>query len=359
MTNLNEAGRAYARSLIAAGQVDKTAGWDFSAEDGDALLGGDNNWPSYGRAHLGVDETASENTKAYWKYPVVKGGKVYRAAVIAAKQRAAAEGDSAIEAAASALLEQIDGDTEGKASRTGELEVKITPFEFKFAEENGTAPGQFEGYGSVFNNLDDYGDVVAPTAFDRTLARSKASGRMPKMLLNHGGLADGMMPTPHDLLPIGKWNDLAPDTTGLEGKGRLINLDTESGKRIYGAMKEGELDELSIGYIARAWDRPKSRTDPRRRLTAVDLNEISPVTFGANSRALITSVKSLRFAANFDMRELETALRDGGLSRSDAVKAVAVFKTRLQRDAGDEEPELRDAATAADVRALTERIRAG
>ncbi len=46
MTDLNEPGRAYARSLIGAGKVDKTAAWDFSAEDGDALLGASGtDWP--------------------------------------------------------------------------------------------------------------------------------------------------------------------------------------------------------------------------------------------------------------------------------------------------------------------------
>jgi hypothetical protein len=30
---------------------------------------------------------------------------------------------------------------------------------------------------------------------------------MPKMLLHRGGMAYGT-PAPHDLLPIGKWNDL-------------------------------------------------------------------------------------------------------------------------------------------------------
>jgi hypothetical protein len=41
---------------------------------------------------------------------------------------------------------------------------------------------------------------------------------------------------------------MSEDTHGLQCKGRLINLDTESGKRIYGALKESALDGLSIGY---------------------------------------------------------------------------------------------------------------
>ena len=50
-------------------------------------------------------------------------------------------------------------------------------------------------------------------------------------------------------LPVGYWNTMSEDTHGLRCKGRLINLDTESGKRIYGAMKERALDGLSIGHV--------------------------------------------------------------------------------------------------------------
>jgi HK97 family phage prohead protease len=357
MTDVNDAGRAYARSLIAAGKVDRASGWDFSAEDGNALLGSDSDWAAFGRVHLGVDTSASEKTKAYWKYPVAKGGKVYRAGVIAAKQRAAAEGDDAVEAAASALLEEIDGDG-GSKSAGGRLECKFSAFEFKFSEENGTAPGRFDGYGAVFGNRDDADDVMMPGAFDSTLAQARAKGRMPKMLLNHGGLGTRtMMPTPTDLLPIGKWNALDPDSTGLAAKGQLINLDTESGKRIYGAMKEGQLADLSIGYVARNVTRGVKSSDPKRKLNAVDLHEISLVTFPANDRANVTSVKSLDFSA-FDMRDLETALREGGLSRADAKAAVVIFRNQLLRDAGDPDPALRDAATSDELLARAARFRA-
>ncbi|HEY1753732.1 MAG TPA: HK97 family phage prohead protease [Caulobacteraceae bacterium] len=364
MTDLNPAGLAYARSLIAAGKVDRASPWSFSAEDGDALLGqGGDNWGAYGEAHLGLDPAAADKTRAYWQYPVVKDGKVYRAGVIAAKQRASAEGAGAVEAAAAELLDKIDaaGDAEARLSALG-FETKIAPFEFKFAEENGTRPGQFDGYGSVFNVLDGYGDVMMPGAFDATLAKARATGRMPKMLLNHGGLAPGMQATPTDLLPIGSWTALSPDTQGLATRGQLINLDTEHGKRIYGAMKAGELTDQSIGYMPRRFTRPTKAGDPRRRLTEVHLNEISPVTFGANPMARITAVKSFSplFAQAFDdMRGLEAALRDEGFSRTDAAKGARAFKAYLLRDAAegpDQEP--RDAATSDDVRALAARLRA-
>lgn len=358
MTDLNEAGRAHARALISAGKVDRTSDWSFTAEDGDALLGSNSNWNAYSQVHLGLDKSVTDKTKARWKYPVAKNGKVYRSALIAAKQRASAEGDSAVLAAATDLLDKVDAGKPKSAAASGLVEVKAAAFEFKFTDGDGQPAGSFEGYGSVFNNEDDNGDVMLPGAFDRTLAQAKATGRMPKMLLNHGGLgAWNASPAPDDLLPVGKWNDLSPDAHGLAGQGQLINLDTESGKRVYGAMKEGELGDMSIAYIARDFARGTKPNEPRRSLKAVDLLEMGPVTFPGNSLANITGVKALGFSA-YDMRDLEAALREGGLSRGDAVKAVAVFKSLSQRDAGDPEPELRDAATAEDVRALAARIRA-
>lgn len=161
------------------------------------------------------------------------------------------------------------------------------PFEFKFA--GGDARGAFEGYGAVFGNVDAAGDVIQRGAFAATLARHKAAGTMPKMLLNHGsmgGLAGGPMAD----LPIGKWTSMSEDSHGLQVKGRLINLDTERGKTVYGAMREGELDGLSIGYRARSSE-PGKPGGPRRILKEVDLLEVSPVTFPANSLARVSSVK--------------------------------------------------------------------
>src|SRR6185312_3869235 len=109
MTDLNPAGQAYARSLINAGKVDASASWSFSAADGDALLGSaGQDWTTYSKVFLGLDRSATDRTKDRWKYPVAKGGKVYRSAVVAAKQRAAQQGDGAVEKAASELLARLD-----------------------------------------------------------------------------------------------------------------------------------------------------------------------------------------------------------------------------------------------------------
>ena len=129
-------------------------------------------------------------------------------------------------------------------SAAGRPERKAFVFEYKLVDE-GTVPGTFEGYGSVFNNGDDGGDLILPGAFAGAIQRHQAKSTMPKMLLNHGsmgGFFGGSDPMAD--LPVGCWNTMSEDTHGLQCKGRLINLDTESGKGMYGAMKERALDGL-------------------------------------------------------------------------------------------------------------------
>ena len=58
------------------------------------------------------------------------------------------------------------------------------PFELKFASD--VKPGSFSGYGAVFDNIDDGGDMIVKGAFADTLAAWKAKGKMPKMLWHHG-----------------------------------------------------------------------------------------------------------------------------------------------------------------------------
>lgn len=334
MTDLNLAGESYAHSLIAAGKVDRTTPWSFSAEDGNALLGkGGDDWAAYGQVHLGLDRSANDKTKARYKYPFAKGGKLFRTGVIAAKQRAAQQSDSAIEKAATALIDLID-----KPKSFGPAERKASAFEYKFTDGDGSDAGTFEGYGSVFGNKDSYGDVMAPGAFQKTLARHKSIGSMPKMLLNHGSMGGGLFggSDPMADLPIGKWNDMSEDSHGLQVKGRLINLDTERGKSIYGAMKEGELGGLSIGYMVKEFERGTKPDEPKRTIKSVDLFEVSPVTFPANEMAGVNAIKSMRDIKT--IREFEDFLRDvGGFSHA-AAKAIAArgFKA-FQPDPRDED----------------------
>lgn len=204
----------------------------------------------------------------------------------------------------------------------------LCEFEYKFAQSK--PEGTFEGYASTFNRIDQGGDRVAPGAFKGVLTQ-----RTPKMLLEHAGLPYSM-PKPEDLLPVGKWEGLAEDTKGLHASGRLINLDTESGKRIYGAMKEGELDGLSIGFKAGKVQYSQKAGEPRRTIFDFKaLPEISLVTNPMDPDARSFNVKSA--AGVKTIREFEDFLRDvGGYSHS-AAKAIAAGGFKANPDPRDED----------------------
>lgn len=201
--------------------------------------------------------------------------------------------------------------------------------EVKFAPEGVTAKGEFAGYGAVFGNIDAYGDVIAPGAFKGTLDDWSKTGKLPPMLLQHGGmgLTDG------DQMPIGKWMKMREDDRGLYAEGKLINLDTERGKTIYGALSEGVLDGMSIGYKAKSFSLRTKPDEPRRTLKEIDLRELSIVTFPANELARISDVKSASDEIK-TVRDFETFLRDvGGFSNAAAKKITAQgFKASDSRD---------------------------
>lgn len=208
-------------------------------------------------------------------------------------------------------------------------EAFYAPLEVKFADAS--SPGAFEGYGAVFGNVDAYGDVIQKGAFKETLRDWNKSKKLPPMLVQHGG----WMMTDMDALPIGMWEGMSEDDTGLYVKGRLINLDTERGKTIHGAMKEGALDGMSIGYRAKEFSLGTKPDEPRRTLKKIDLMEVSVVTFPANGKARVSSVKGASFIKT--IREFEDFLRDAGFSNAQA-KAIASrgFKSE-PRDEDDED----------------------
>lgn len=182
--------------------------------------------------------------------------------------------------------------------------------------------GTIEGYGSVFNVVDDWGDIIAPGAFAATLAAHKAAGTMPAMLWQH-----------EDDEPIGVWTEMVEDSRGLRVKGQLC-MEIPEGKKAHALLKMGALDGLSIGFISRKWS--WDDTSGIRTLQAVDLWEVSPVTFPANGQARVDGVKSGAGLPTINtIRDAERALRDAGLSAEHAKALVAAVKRSVQveRDA--------------------------
>jgi HK97 family phage prohead protease len=190
--------------------------------------------------------------------------------------------------------------------------------EIKFAQgDDADTKMTFSGYGSVFNNLDSYGDVIDPGAFKKTLREARSSGAWPAMLMQHGGWGISA----DDLTPIGVWLELDEDDKGLKVTGKLA--ETNRAQEAYGLLKmtpRPALNGLSIGYYAKKFTVGTKPDEPRRRLHEVELVEISLVTFPANPKARIGSVKS---GDGLGVRDAEKALREAGFSSNEAKAILA------------------------------------
>lgn len=186
--------------------------------------------------------------------------------------------------------------------------------------------GTIEGYGSVFTVPDRGGDVIAPGAFDASLAEHKRKGTMPAMLYQHDNWQ-----------VCGAWRSITPDKTGLKMNGEMA-LATTVGKDAYELLKMGALDGLSIGFRTIRAEYNED-TDIRTILEA-ELWECSIVTWPMQPLARVAAVKSIARGETPTKRECEAALRDAlGLSTRQAKALLAGGYGALtgERDAAEAE----------------------
>lgn len=167
----------------------------------------------------------------------------------------------------------------------------------------------FEGYGSIFGNVDSYDDVILRGAFSESLTK-----RTPKLLWQH-----------RDDVPIGTITAAREDERGLYIAGKLSK--TQKGMDAYELLKDGAITGLSIGY--RVVDAERASDNGIRTIRKLDLYEISLVTFPANESAQVTGVKS----TTPSIRDLEIALRDAGLGRKAAKAVLSGGYKAIERDA--------------------------
>jgi HK97 family phage prohead protease len=140
--------------------------------------------------------------------------------------------------------------------------------------------GTVEGYASVFGEVDQARDMMLPGAFTQSL-KLRGVRRVP-MLFQHDPAE-----------PIGIWFDLREDYRGLYARGKLIP-DVARSREVLALIRAGAIDGLSIGFRT-----VKGRVDPRtrvRKLEAVDLWEVSIVTFPLLDTARVRQIKGLRFS---------------------------------------------------------------
>ena len=136
--------------------------------------------------------------------------------------------------------------------------------------------GEFSGYAAVFGNRDSGDDVIEKGAFAKTI---RDDFDRIKILSQHNDCE----------LPIGKPLELREDEKGLYIRGKIS--DTQKGRDIQTLLKDGVLNELSIGYDAVVFDFDSE--EGIRHLKEIKLWEVSIVTWAMNDQAKIDEVKSI------------------------------------------------------------------
>ncbi|MFD5184034.1 HK97 family phage prohead protease [Streptomyces sp. NPDC058372] len=165
------------------------------------------------------------------------------------------------------------------------LRVKVTEVK---AEDDGTpeAPGtgEFTALVSVFGNVDSYGDVVQPGAFDRSLKEWSASGFPIPVYWGHN-LSDPDY-------NIGHVVDAVETERGLQIRARL-DMDSPKAPQVYRLLKGGRVKEFSFGYSVRDAGWGAKDGVEVYELRDIDLYEVSVVPVGANPATELQTVKSL------------------------------------------------------------------
>ena len=198
-----------------------------------------------------------------------------------------------------------------------------------------TGQGGFEGYGSVFFNIDKHGDVILPGAFRDSLPA----------FLNEGFI--GGVGHDHDK-PAGRFVKAYEDAHGLFVEGRFS--DVASGKEARTLLLDGVVQKLSVGLdregmvtsqaspaqLRSIWSKAgyTPTADDERRLKArksirvihkAQLKEVSPVTIPANDSARILAVKSMAETPEEFNRFINTARRAAWKLAGVQVKAGRVL----------------------------------
>ncbi|MGR3435048.1 MAG: HK97 family phage prohead protease [Shimia sp.] len=147
-----------------------------------------------------------------------------------------------------------------------------------------------EGYASRFGIADRGRDVVEPGAYGASLAALSKAGRCVKMLWQHDPAQ-----------PIGTWDEVREDATGLWVRGRLLPGVAKADEAA-ALLKAGAIDGLSIGYRVVRATKDKQGL---RHLHELELWEVSLVTFPMLPEARVDAKGEAPQAA-----PVEAALRD-------------------------------------------------
>lgn len=210
--------------------------------------------------------------------------------------------------------------------------LSLEETEIKFLGDG--TQGIFEGYASVFGNVDSDGDIILAGAFKNTL---QTQTRKVAMFFNHRAWE----------LPVGKWDALQEDTKGLFVRGQLTPGHSGASD-LKAAMQHGTVEGMSVGFSVTKDDYSLTASGGRIFKNISVLREISVCTFPANEQAGISAMKSIDGIET--IRDVENWLRDSvGLSKSQAVGLIARFKSAVRSESETD-------GNKTEISALIERI---
>ena len=203
---------------------------------------------------------------------------------------------------------------EKAGSNTGSIEATVTTFNARVGADGRRFNYQPEGF-------KDWAEAFAQ------------EGKPLPMFLNHQS----------DAIPIGEWTNFSMDEASMTATGRIYT-NTSAGKDIYTVMQESPqmFGGVSVGAYAEECQTVNAEgdvvddNDPEGyfQITKGGLREVSIVMYPNNPDANVSKLEFFRADGSADLKILESALRDVGLSKSDAVIAASTFKKVFeQRDA--------------------------
>jgi HK97 family phage prohead protease len=203
---------------------------------------------------------------------------------------------------------------EKQGESTGKIEATVTTWGARIGED-----------GRRFN--------YQPEGFMQWAEDFAKSGRPLPMFVNHDA----------DAIPVGQWDAFEFDDTGMKAEGRLYT-NTTMGSDLYKVMQESPamFGGVSVGAYAEEYQMVNADGEPDQsdeayfQITKGGLREVSVVMYPNNPMAEVSKLEYFRPDGSADLKVLEQALREVGLSKKDAVAAASTFKKVL---------ELRDAVT--------------
>lgn len=159
------------------------------------------------------------------------------------------------------------------------LTTKLSETTVKATNESA---GEIVGYASTFGNIDSYGDSIAAGAFTETLKKHASNGTTIPLLFEHDRALYSH---------VGVIVDASEDDTGLLIRAQL-DMDSESGRRAFKLAKGRRVNGMSIGFVPTDVEPGNVDGKSATLIKGIDLREVSLVLNPADSKALVTSVKS-------------------------------------------------------------------